>query len=267
MLYKKVKRKDTFKDDPEVITRSASKDDYKGTGYQRGHLLPCRHMQFSCRAMAETFYFSNVSPQDEAMNEQFMQYLEEAERNWVFEFGALFIVTGPIFGENPITIGENEVSVPDAFFKVYITPDRDDPQCLGMIIPNEELPDRNFEEYYYTVKEIEAATGMDFFAVFDDELEQKMESETDPALWVANTTRAKQVHIYQPAECDAGVFQDDKICINSAELWELETLPDIGGAKAQNIIEARPFKKIKDLKKVSGIGDATYRKIERLVSL
>ncbi|MFO0957469.1 MAG: helix-hairpin-helix domain-containing protein [Isosphaeraceae bacterium] len=56
-----------------------------------------------------------------------------------------------------------------------------------------------------------------------------------------------------------------KININKASLDELDALPNVGAVKAQAIIDARPFKSIDDLKKVKGIGPATFDKIKDLV--
>lgn len=62
-----------------------------------------------------------------------------------------------------------------------------------------------------------------------------------------------------------------KININTATLEQLDTLPGIGPAIAQRIIDYRTqngdFKKIDDLKKVRGIGDAMFDQIKDLVTL
>jgi competence protein ComEA len=62
-----------------------------------------------------------------------------------------------------------------------------------------------------------------------------------------------------------------KININTATIAELDTLPGIGPAIAQRIIEYRAqngaFQKIEDLKKVRGIGDALFDQIKDLVTV
>jgi competence protein ComEA len=64
---------------------------------------------------------------------------------------------------------------------------------------------------------------------------------------------------------------DGKININTATVEELDTLPGIGPAFAQRIIEYResngPFKSIEDIILVSGIGDATFAKIKDLITI
>ena len=58
-----------------------------------------------------------------------------------------------------------------------------------------------------------------------------------------------------------------RIDLNSADAATLETLPGVGPATARNIIAARPFKSIDDLKDVSGIGDARFQEIRSLVTV
>lgn len=62
-----------------------------------------------------------------------------------------------------------------------------------------------------------------------------------------------------------------KININTATLAELDTLPGIGPAIAQRIIDYRTqngdFKTIQDIKKVRGIGDALFNQIKDLITV
>src|SRR5713101_6345388 len=59
--------------------------------------------------------------------------------------------------------------------------------------------------------------------------------------------------------------------VNTATKEQLDALPGIGPVKAQAIIDYRTkngnFKSVDDLKKVPGIGDATFDKIKGDVSL
>lgn len=55
--------------------------------------------------------------------------------------------------------------------------------------------------------------------------------------------------------------------INSASLGQLDSLPGIGPAYAQRIIDNRPFSSTFDIQRVKGIGPKTYEKIKELICL
>ena len=67
------------------------------------------------------------------------------------------------------------------------------------------------------------------------------------------------------------IWESSKISINSATKEELMSLPSIGEAKANAIIEYRQknglFKKIEDIKNVKGIGNALYEKIKDYINI
>jgi competence protein ComEA len=63
---------------------------------------------------------------------------------------------------------------------------------------------------------------------------------------------------------------DGRVNINTADAAALETLPGIGPALAQRILDYRqahgPFTKIEDIMEVSGIGRATFEKLGDLIT-
>lgn len=62
-----------------------------------------------------------------------------------------------------------------------------------------------------------------------------------------------------------------KVNINKATAAELETLPGIGPAKAEAIIEYRetngPYKTIEDIMSISGFGEKTFAKLQESISV
>lgn len=56
-----------------------------------------------------------------------------------------------------------------------------------------------------------------------------------------------------------------RVSLNSADSWGLQRLPGVGPALAERIIAARPFNSVEELLDVSGIGPATFARLQPLV--
>ena len=70
-------RTNKFIVDRSVKTGSATDKDYESSGYDRGHLAPASDMGWSEITMAESFYYSNMSPQDPSFNRGIWKKLED----------------------------------------------------------------------------------------------------------------------------------------------------------------------------------------------
>lgn len=185
-----VPRERDFMPDPKVSTGSAYDNDYRGSGYTRGHLVPAGDMAFDAVAMKESFYMSNMSPQLRQFNNGIWKELEENIRDWTYKADRLYIITGPIF-DNPIkSIGKkNKVTVPSAFYKVLLDYEHPERKAIGFIIPH-ELSEQRLEEYMVSVDELERITGLDFFnGMINDTEEEKIESTMDKSKWNVSDKR------------------------------------------------------------------------------
>ena len=179
MLEGDAKRKNNFKQDPEVDTESAHKNDYKGTGYDKGHLMPAGVCKFDQTAMNETFFMSNMSPQYSSFNRIIWRLIELQVKNWTAELGHLYEVTGPAAYFPDSVIGENRVAVPSHFYKVILFKEGNRCETAAFLIKNEKssLKPRNF---LVTVDSVESYTGLDFFWELPDSLEINSENHLSP---------------------------------------------------------------------------------------
>lgn len=177
------KRSDVdFAEDNEVPEPRATDWDYYNSGYDRGHMCPAADNKWSKKAMEESFFFTNMCPQNSNLNRGDWNEMEMACRKWAKKYGGIYIVCGPILykGKHK-TIGKNKVVVPEAFFKVVLRTG-DEPQAIGFIYKNTS-GNRPKDSYVNTVDEVERITGIDFFPSLPDDVENKVEATADIANW------------------------------------------------------------------------------------
>ena len=177
-----VERYNKFDADPQVKGATAQWWDYKNTSYDRGHLVPAGDMKWDQTAMRECFYLSNITPQNHTFNEGDWNYLENRVRGWANFFGKVYVACGPIVSEHPKTIGENCIAVPDSFYKVVLCDMRGEWNAIGFICPNDPTH-HNLSHYCRTVDAVERITGIDFFPLLPDEVENRIEAEYDKEAW------------------------------------------------------------------------------------
>ena len=134
-------------------------------------------MKWSKQAMKESFYMSNICPQNPNLNRGDWNDLEEKSRQWAKKYGAVYIACGPIYDtKRPKRIGNNKVAVPHAFYKVILINDKKNPQAIGFIFPN-SAGHKPLKKYMVTVDSVEKRTDIDFFPALPDEIENRIEAE------------------------------------------------------------------------------------------
>jgi len=151
-----------FIEDPYVTTKSADWRNYKGSGYDRGHLCPAGDRRFSEYAYNETFYTSNISPQEKYFNAGVWNRLEQKVRQWAKKYKTVSVITGGVLKDTFHEIGEEDVTVPEAFYKVVIREKGQEIKVLAFLIPHEES-DQPLKSFLVPLRTIETKTGLDFF--------------------------------------------------------------------------------------------------------
>ena len=169
-------RTNKFLPDPELPEPRVTTSDYTRSGYDRGHMAPAADMKWSSRAMKESFYMSNICPQNRKLNRDDWGDLEESCRKWAEKYGTIHIACGPIYDtKSPKRIGKNRVAVPDRFFKVVLIYNRKNPMAMGFLFDN-KAHHQNLKNYMVTVDKVEEETGLDFFPKVPDSIEERIES-------------------------------------------------------------------------------------------
>ena len=175
-------RGDDFVPDPLAKGNTATTNDYKHSGYDRGHMAPAGDMKWSKTAMDESFYLSNICPQNKNLNKGDWKELEELARKWALEYGNIYIACGPIVADNHKTIGQNNVAVPESFFKVFLRETNNGWATIGFLFEN-KAGNKKLNTYIRNIDEIEELTGIDFFPLLPDNVEETIESQTNIYDW------------------------------------------------------------------------------------
>lgn len=171
-----------FIQDPLVKSGSADWKNYKNSGYDKGHLCPAGDMKFSKQAFDDTFYTSNISPQKKDFNAGVWNRLEQKIRYWADKYDGIYVVTGGVLSDGLKTIGNEKVAVPNYFYKVLLDVDNGHYRMIGFLVPHENSQ-KPLYEFVVPVDEIERLTGIDFFPVLPDAIENKLEKSSDYKAW------------------------------------------------------------------------------------
>lgn len=202
-------RSNDFQPDPNIPSRESSQlTDYRGSGLDRGHMAPSMDFNWDESIENESYYLSNMCPQDHEFNSGIWLDLEHQVRRWARRDSAICVACGPILPRkdkngkliNPVTgneyhittIGRNKVLVPEHFFKVILSPFGDHPKAIGFIMPNENVLRRDgrgnapIKDFAYNIDRVEEITGIDFFAILPDDVEDKVEKWYEKDDWFSS---------------------------------------------------------------------------------
>ena len=174
---------EVFTEDVSVSRPRATDADYYNSRYDRGHMCPAGDNKWDKEAMAQSFLFTNVCPQNHGLNKYEWNDLEMLCRDWAREYGAIDIVCGPVYSSSgqQKTIGKNRVWVPDAFFKVVLCR-QGKAKAIGFLYRNEGKK-QPMADAVCTVDDVERLTGLDFFPELDDATENRIEATATLSDW------------------------------------------------------------------------------------
>ncbi|MCO7183805.1 DNA/RNA non-specific endonuclease [Tenacibaculum sp. XPcli2-G] len=168
--------------DPKVKTKSADWRNYKKSGYDKGHLCPAGDRRASKNAHDETFYTSNISPQNHEFNAGIWNKLEQKTRYWAKKYNHLYVVTGGVLEPDLKTIGKEKVSVPNYFYKVLLDYTQPEIKAIAFLLPHKESS-KPLSDFVVSIDELEQKTGIDFFPELPDNIENQLEASANYKNW------------------------------------------------------------------------------------
>lgn len=187
-----MKQKGCWRPDPRLSKdETATRVDFRGSGYDRGHLISSMDMTSSELALASTGIYSNIVPQIPILNRKYWLALEQQVRNWASKYGTIYVLSGSLFVPNSDgnsektelieTIGTGKVAVPTHYFKIVIRLSNGKPSHLiafKMANSKASLNGKSVDfliNSQVSVQEIEKLSELDFLpdlSVMEDNLKR-----------------------------------------------------------------------------------------------
>jgi len=173
-------RSDDFREDNSLPKKCYKVDekDYKGSGYDRGHLMPSGDRTKSKQANSSSFLMINMIPQHKSNNREVWRELEQHSRDLIEQGLTLHTFAG---GSGTLkTINKGKISVPEFTWKVVLIENKrsGEVDAIAVIMPNDEsVRKTDWSDYLTTVDEVEKVTGYDFFAYLIDDVEDEIENK------------------------------------------------------------------------------------------
>ncbi|MEL6778116.1 MAG: DNA/RNA non-specific endonuclease [Cyanobacteria bacterium J06597_16] len=174
-------RQDDFRTDgvlPKGVYQ-ATPGEYRGSGYDRGHMVPSGDRTSNPRDNSLTFLMTNIFPQARENNRGPWRELEEHGRDLVYQQGKSLYVIGGVYGDKG---DAGKVTIPGRVWKVMVVlDDADAPvtratEVIAVDMPNSDRIESDWQAYRTTVDRIEVATGYDLLSDVPDGIQAAIES-------------------------------------------------------------------------------------------
>lgn len=184
---------DPFQPDTDITEGYRTElDDYRNTGYQRGHICPSADRLCSKEANEQTFYLSNIHPQIGNFNSGVWQTMEAQLRKWnVDSFrDTLFVCKGGTIADGqtiePSRLVSNttmKLLVPKYFFMAILCKKDNTYKSIAFWAEHKADDSTYLTPYTISIDELEERTGIDFFCNLPDKIEDAVEGLCTPSSW------------------------------------------------------------------------------------
>lgn len=182
-----VDRQDDFRPDDSLPEDwyQVKPNDYRSSGYDRGHLIPSADRTANEKDNSATFLMTNIIPQSPENNRETWRELEEYSRELVKKGNELFIIAGG-YGKKA-TLANGQVTIPSRTWKILVVLKpgsgvrgvNKNTRVIAVDMPNSNRINSNWKNYRVSVDKIETATGYDFLSKVSKEIQDVIESRVD----------------------------------------------------------------------------------------
>jgi DNA/RNA endonuclease G (NUC1) len=156
--------------DPLLGNDSAAPFGGYGGRYDRGHQVPSNDRQCCYEANAQTFYGTNMTPQEPNLNQKGWADLELKINGWSNASDTTYVVTGCVVdGATEFTTDSygQRMTVPTAYFKAVLKYSKASTlgqwNAIGFYYEHEPYAGSPTKSHSVSIDELEEMTGIDFF--------------------------------------------------------------------------------------------------------
>jgi endonuclease G len=205
ILYGNITRTNDFRPDPAIKQNMSDSVDYWNSGYDRGHMAASADFKWNRKALSESYYYSNIIPQNSLLNQNAWNRLEMQIREWAIDNSELIAVTGPVLKPNlpKLPQGSFKVSIPEYIYKIVVDYFPPTYKAIAFLYPNKNVP-YELEKHIVSIDSIEQLTGIDFFPKLNDSLENILEAENDILLFDNTYYKHQQTSQFTPKSFGKG---------------------------------------------------------------
>ncbi len=157
---------------------------YRGSGFDRGHMVPSADMTRSEQAMINSYVFSNIAPQHPNFNRGIWRKLETQVRALAREHGAVYVMSGAIFDQDNDGVRDTDAEAPRAksrhgapraaiashFYKVIAVIENTHMQITAWLLPHTNDPRITLAQAKVSLAQIEKLSGLDIFPLLPAEV-------------------------------------------------------------------------------------------------
>ena len=160
--------------------KKSTPQDYAGTGYDQGHIVPDGDQSYNQQVEWESFLMSNMSPQLPNLNRGVWKQLESTVRAWAVQRNhTLVVIPGNIYDVNSAKkIGKNNVSVPNGLFKIVI--DTQTNEALAFVYAQKDSQPVDITLGQVSIADVEKYTGITFA------VPKGVDKNAKPKIWAAD---------------------------------------------------------------------------------
>lgn len=179
-----------YPNDPDIPSQyQLTIDPYKYSGYDHGHICPSADRQRAVEGNYQTFYITNMQPQNNKFNAVIWANMENQVRTWAGNFDTLFVCKGGTIDKpehiieyvcqkshQSTRVNENHIPVPKYFFMAVLGKKGSSFKATGFWIPQDSYSATTLKSYAVTIQALQKNTGIDFFCNLPDDIENEVEN-------------------------------------------------------------------------------------------